>query len=124
MVNVNQNTCDELKFRFSTNNDFGVQTPDSDYKTAKGNVHRTDQKYAIELFTRNGSPDQFVVIESISIVDLTNYNNAVIKTAYGDAQLNVQDFKAVCRYFKSLSDGLASRNAVNTSSTMEVSAGS
>lgn len=124
VVNVNQNTCDELKFRFSTNNDFGVQKPDSDYETAKGNVHRTDQKYAIELFTRNGSPDQFVVIESISIVDLTNYNNAVIKTAYGDAQLNVQDFKAVCRYFKSLSDGLASRNAVNTSSTMEVSGGS
>jgi hypothetical protein len=124
IVNTNQNTCDELKFRFSTFNDFGVQTPDSDYKSAKGDVHRTDQKYAIELFTRNGSPDQFVVIERISIVDLTNYNNAVIKTEYGDAQLNVQDFKAVCRYFKSLSEGIASRNAVNTSSVMEVSGGS
>ena len=124
IINTNTNTSQELKFRFSTNNDFGVETPDAAYTSAKGYVHRTDQKYAIELFTRDGNPDQFVVIEEISIVDLTNYNNAVIKTSYGDAQLNLQDFKAVCRYFKSLSEGLASRNAVNTSSVMEVSGGS
>ena len=34
------------------------------------------------------------------------------------------DVKAVFRYFKSLSNGLASRNATNTSSVMEVSGGS
>ena len=124
IINANQNTLQELKFTFTTNNDFGVQSPTSAYKTAKGDVHRVDQKYAIEFFIRDGSPDQFVVIEEISIVDKTNYNNAVIRTNYGDAQLTVQDFKAVCRYFKSLSAGIASRNAVNTSSVMEDNGGS
>lgn len=124
VVNANQNTLQVLKFRFTTNNDVGVERPTPAYLGAKGNVHRTDQKYAIELFTRDGNANQFVILEEISIVDLTNYNNAVIKTDYGDAQLNVQDFKAVCRYFKSLSNGIASRNAVNTSSVMEVSGGS
>lgn len=124
IANTNENTLQELKFTFSTNNDFGVERPDPDYIRSKGNVHRTDQKYALELFTRTGALDQFVVIEEISIVDKTNYNKAVIATDYGDAQLSVEDFKAVCRYFRSLSEGIASRDQVNASSVMEVSGGS
>jgi hypothetical protein len=124
IVNINENSLQEMKFRFTTNNDFGVTPPTAEYEEAKGYVHRTDQKYAIELFVRDGDERRFVVIEEISIVDLTNYNNAVIETDHGDAQLTVQDFKSVCRYFKSLSSGLASRDAYNTSAVMEVSGGS
>ena len=124
IANVNKATLQELKFKFTTNNDFGVDTPTNDYKAQKGQVHRTDQKYAIEFFIRDGNLDQFVVIEEISIQDLTSYNKAVIQTQFGEAQLTVKDFKAVCRYFRDLSTGIASRNPVHTSGVMEASGGS
>jgi hypothetical protein len=64
------------------------------------------------------------VIENIEIKDITNYNKAVIRTKYGDAQLDLNDLKAVFRFLKGISTGLASRNATITSGTMEASGGS
>ena len=125
IANVGPKSMQEMKFRFSTKN-FGVDTQPPLYVKEIGNTHRLDQKYVIELFVLPNSQisTKMVVFEEISIKDVTNYNKAVIKTEYGEAQLNVQDFKAVCKYFRSLNAGIASRDAVNTSSVMEVSGGS
>ena len=64
-----------------------------------------------------------MVIETIEIKDVTNYNKAVISTAYGDAQLDISNLKTVFRFLKGLSTGLASRNATITSGTLETSGG-
>ena len=121
--NIGPESLQEIKFRFSTKN-YGVEPLPPSYIAKYGKLHRLNQKYAIELFIHGGNTNKFVVIEEISIKDTTNYNKAVIRTNYGDAPLSLQDFKAVMRYFKSLSSGLASRDAYNTSAVMEVSGGS
>ena len=123
IANVGPESLQELKFRFSTK-EIGVDPQTPEYIAQYGKTHRLDQKYAIEIFIREGDAGKFVVIEDISIKDVTNYNKAGILTQYGSAPIDVQDFKAVMRYFKSLSSGLASRDAYNTSAVMEVSGGS
>jgi hypothetical protein len=123
IANINENTLQELKFRFTTKNNKAL-TPTGDYLQNFGKVHRTNQKYTLELFASQGSNTKFIVFEDISIRDITNYNKAVIQTKYGDAQLDSNDLKAVFRFFKDISTGLASKNATITSSVMEVSGGS
>ena len=122
--NIGEATLNELKFKFSTKNNRTIQLSDSYETQISKKLHRTDQKYTIELFIDTGHLSKFVVIESIEIKDLTNYNKAVIRTKYGDAQLDLNNLKAVFRFLKSISTGLASRNATITSGTMETSGGS
>ena len=126
ITNVSPLSSETLKFKFSTKNNKAIQMS-SAYRTQFSQVHRLSQSYVLEIFIGadpQNTPNKFVVFEEISIKDITNYNKAVIKTQYGDAQLDMKDLKAVLKYFKSLSNGLASRNAINTSSVMEVSGGS
>ena len=124
IANISKDTLNELKFKFSTYNNHTIKLTDY-YKTNVGpKLHRLNQKYTLELFTVVGHLSKFVVIENIEIKDITNYNKAVIRTKYGDAQLDLSDLKAVFRFLKGLSSGLASRNQTITSGTMEVSGGS
>ena len=121
--NVNEASRDTIKFKFSTQNTVATVMPPK-YHGTYDKVNRTDQAYTLEFFALAGSDTKFIVFESISIQDITNYNKAVIETKYGDARIDASDLKAVFRYFKTLSNGIASRNQVNTSATMEVSGGS
>jgi len=121
--NVSDQSQERFKFSFSTKNNKAVK-PTAKYLSQFGKVHRTDQKYVIEIFVVNGHPNKFVVFEKVSIKDLTNKSNAKIQSKYGDIDLSLFDLKTIFKYFKTLSTGLASRNAVNTSSVMEVSGGS
>ena len=123
VANINENTLQELKFKFTTKNNKAL-TPTGDYLQTFGKVHRSDQKYTLEFFASQGSDTKFIVFEDISIRDITNYNKAVIQTKYGEAQLDSNDLKAVFRFFKDISTGLASKNATITSGVMEVSGGS
>ena len=123
ITNTNRQTREDLKFKFSTYQDNPV-VPSPEYRAAYHHIHRKDQKYALEFFVMQGDERRFVVFEDIEIKDITNYNKAVIQTKYGDAQLNMSDLKAVFRFFKTLSTGIASRNSTVTSGTMEVSGGS
>ena len=123
ITNISEKTLTNLTFRFTTENTKAI-IPSPTYRSAYGKVHRKDQKYTIEFFTMQGNSRQFIVFEDISIKDVTNYNNSVIQTTYGDARLDASNLKAVFRYFKDLSSGLASRNNVITSGVMEVSGGS
>ena len=111
-----------LKFRFSTNNKSAI--PSNEYRDSIGKVHRTNQKYTLEFFALAGSQKKFIVFEDISIKDITSYNNSVIQTQYGEAQLNASDLKAVFIFLKGLSKGLASRNSTITEGTMGESGGS
>lgn len=122
--NISKATLNEIKFKFSTHNNRTINLGETYLSNISDKLHRTNQKYTLELFITQGHVSKFVVIENIEIQDLTNYNKAVIKTEYGDAQLNMSNLKGVFRFFKSISTGLASRNAITTSSTMEVSGGS
>ena len=124
ITNVNERTRNEIKFKFSTNNNKTIHLSERYIADIGDKLHRTDQKYTLELFTVAGHLSKFVVIENIEIKDLTNYNKAVIKTKYGDAQLDLSDLQAVFRFLKGISSGLASRNSTITESTMELSGGS
>ena len=132
ITNINKRTLQTFTFRFSTHNDyndwvnkfFKRTAPSSIYLQLFKNVHRTNQKYVLEFFVPTGSSDKFVVFEEISIKDLTNYNKSVIKSTYGDIQIDANDIKSIFLFFKDLSRGLASRNSTITSGTMEVSGGS
>ena len=121
--NVTEASRDVLKFKFSTKNNKAIETPPA-YRKAHGRVHRNNQAYTLEFFANAGSVTKFIVFESISIKDITNYNKAVIQTKYGEVRLDASDLKAVFRYFKTISTGLASRNSTITSGTMEASGGS
>ena len=122
IANINARSLNTLKFRFFTNNSEAI--PSTLYRDIFGKVHRVNQKYTLEFFVLTGDPDKFVVFEDISIKDITNYNKSVIETEYGEAQLDSSDLKALFIFLKNISSGLASRNATNTSATMEVSGGS
>ena len=124
ITNINEDTLNEIKFKFSTKNNKTIRLSEAYIAAFGDKLHRTDQKYTLELFTVAGHLSKFVVIEGVEIKDLTNYNKSVIRTQYGDAQLDSSDLKVVFRFFKSISSGLASRNATITSGTMEVSGGS
>ena len=123
ITNVNEETRQELKFKFSTYQDNPI-VPSPEYRAAYHHIHRKDQKYTLEFFVMQGDERRFVVFEDIEVKDITNYNKAVIQTKYGDAQLDMLDLKAVIRFFKTLSTGVASRNSTITSGTMETSGGS
>jgi hypothetical protein len=123
IANIGPDSAEVLKFKFSTKNNWTIK-PTAQYLAQRGYVHRKNQKYTLEFFVPVGNESKFVVFEEISIKDITNYNKAVIRTQYGDAQLDLKDLKAVCRFFKGLSNGLAARNSTITSGTMEVSGGS
>ena len=132
VANVGEVSQEEIVFKFSTKNNETIKSANlgvtrdinNQYLADFGKIHRLDQKYVLELFVIKGHPTKFVVFEDITIKDITNYNKAVIQTKYGNVQLDVQDLKAVFRYFKSLSTGVASRNYTGTSSVMETSGGS
>tara|TARA_R110002126_G_scaffold92657_2_gene219731 strand:+ start:14122 stop:18585 length:4464 start_codon:yes stop_codon:yes gene_type:complete len=121
--NIGVKTLNEIKFKFSTHNNSTIKLSETYLDSIGNKLHRTDQKYTLELFTTQGHLSKFVVIETIEIKDVTNYNKAVISTAYGDAQLDISNLKTVFRFLKGLSTGLASRNATITSGTLETSGG-
>ena len=122
LANLGNSTAQEITFKFSTVNK-GINLP-SKYFDTYNKLHRTDQKYVLEFFSRDVHPNKFIVFESIKVKDITNYNKSVVTTKYGDAQLDSTDLKAVFRYFKTLSTGIASRNSTATSSVMDTSGGS
>ena len=122
IANVNQTSLDTLTFRFSTINNPAFLLP-QEYQDTFDKIHRTDQKYVLEFFITDPDPEKFVVFEDISIQDVTDYNKAIVETAYGNSQLDLNDLKSVFNYLKDISVGNASRNATNTSSIMEVSGG-
>jgi hypothetical protein len=122
--NIGEATLTEHKFKFTTVNNKTIRLSDTYQSGISKKLHRTNQKYTIEIFIPQGHLSKFVVIENIEIKDITNYNKAVIRTKYGDAQLDLNDLKAVFRFLKGISTGLASRNATITSGTMEASGGS
>ena len=128
ILNISERTRKQLKFKFSTMNNTRLMrilnNLKDNYYADYGNVHRADQKYVLEFFVREGDSNKFVVFESISLQDLTNYDKSIIQTRYGDVRLDSKDLKAVFRYFKDLHGGINSRNATVTSGTMEVSGGS
>jgi hypothetical protein len=123
ITNVSEFSKQTFKFRFSTKNN-KVLKRTAKYKNDIGKVHRADQKYVIEIFVTAGSDRKFVVFEDVSMIDLTNQSMAKVKSDHGYIDLGLQDLKAIFRYYKELSNGLASRNAYNTSAVMEVSGGS
>ena len=123
IANINEKTKQTFIFKFSTKNNKTIK-PLATYLQQYGKVHRTDQKYVLEFFVPRGDDNKFVVFEDISIKDITNYNNAIIKSKYGEVQIDSNDLKSVFRFFKTISTGLASRNHTITSGTMEVSGGS
>ena len=122
IANINAKTLNTLKFKFSTNNKSAI--PSNEYRDSIGKVHRTNQKYTLEFFALAGHQNKFIVFEDISIRDITSYNNSVIQTQYGEAQLDSSDLKAVFIFLKGLSKGLASRNSTITEGTMGESGGS
>ena len=76
------------------------------------------------IFIKTGSTSKFVVFEEISIKDVTNYNNSIIQTKYGEVRIDANDLRAIFKFFKDLSTGSASRNSVITSGVMGASGGS
>ena len=50
--------------------------------------------------------------------------NTRVKSKYGEVPIDSTDLKSVFRYFKTLSEGIASRNNTITSGVMETSGGS
>ncbi len=121
--NVSDASKESLKFRFSTKNNKAVK-PTARYLSNFGKVHRLNQKYVIEIFVISGDAQKFVVFEQISIKDITNNSMAKVKSKYGDLDLSLEHLKTVFKYFKTLSNGIASRDAYNTSSVMGASGGS
>ena len=123
IINVSERTREQLTFKFRT-----VGSPvtelTSEYQRTYGNVHRVDQKYVLELFLPTGDDSKFVVIEKIELVDLTNKRKAVVSSQYGEVSINVEDMRAIFRYFNTLQAGMASRDSYQTSATLDVSGGS
>ena len=122
IANIGERSKQSITFKFSTSNK-GFKLGSS-YLDTYGPLHRSDQKYVLEFFTIIGSYKKFVVFENIEIKDITNYNNAVVKSKYGEVPIDSTDLKSVFRYFKTLSEGIASRNNTITSGVMETSGGS
>ena len=123
IINISEKTREQITFKFRTV-DSPVTELTSEYQRTYGNVHRVDQKYVLELFLPTGDDSKFVVIEKIELVDLTNKRKAVVSSQYGEVSINVEDMRAIFRYFNTLQAGMASRDSYQTSATLDVSGGS
>jgi hypothetical protein len=123
IINISEKTRQTLTYKFRT-----VESPVTEltaqYQRDYGQVHRNDQKYVLEFFAPTGDEEKFIVIESIEITDLTRKRRAVVSSQYGEVEINVEDMRAIFRYFNSIRNNLASRDAINTSATFEASGGS
>ena len=116
-------TRKNISFKFNTFNK-KVRGLTNFYEDKYTKVHRTDQKYTIEFFVMVGDDKRYIVFESISLHDLTNKGMAAIQSKYGNVNLDLEEFKNVIRYFKSIQVANASRNANTTAGVMETSGGS
>jgi len=122
LANVSLKTRKKLQFKLSTYNDKGCIPPPT-YSDKFGVVHRTNQKYVIEIFTLDPDNDKFIVFDSISLADLTNKALATIPTLYGDIHIKEKHLKTIFRFFKSMQEGNASRNKNEVSTVMEANGG-
>ena len=123
IANISEHTKQVFTFKFSTMNNKSLKASPT-YTQKYDKVHRLDQKYFLEFFIKTGSTSKFVVFEEISIKDVTNYNNSIIQTKYGEVRIDANDLRAIFKFFKDLNTGSASRNSVITSGVMGASGGS
>ncbi len=112
-VKLGYDTLDNIFFSFTTYNDQGARV-NEDYirTTGKNNLHRRDQVYLIEFFVMQGNQYKFIVFEEISLKNETMASKACVETEYGDSFLDKRDLKSCFLFFKNLTDGINSRNAL------------
>lgn len=110
----------ELAFDFSTDEPTG----DANYN-GNTTIQSKDTVYHIDLILKDKSSDRFIVLDSISVEDLTHKEKSIIVTDYGDYNLNKEDLQVCFKYFNDLRVGIASRVPFYTSGMMlNVSGGS
>ena len=115
----------DYTLNFDTKN-FPIAIPNSYYKNSE-QVHHNTQNYIVEIFAIPSMINQntSLVIDSISIIDLTQNSRASIETSFGNISLDKDKLLTTLKYFNSVGvSGAATRDAVNSSGSFEVSGGS
>lgn len=132
----------DFDIEFSTRNKH-IVVPESYYRF-HNKLHRTTQNYIIEvfMFPNTQNIDKFVLLDHLNLVDMTN-NLRTKPPVYGTEtglsieplcdlrriELSREQILTILRFFNKLSGAtfrraLASRDAIQTSSILEVSGGS
>lgn len=122
LANVSTKTRERIQFKLSTHNNKGSIPPPT-YTDKFGVVHRTNQKYVIEIFTLDPVASKFIVFDNISITDITNKALASIATSYGNIEIKEEQLKTIFRFYRSMQKGNASRNKDETAAVMDTNGG-
>ena len=137
---------EELTVNFNTRNR-KILLP-RDYQKTYGHLHRKDQQYVVEVFMiPNGAVEDFMLLDTVKLQDLTlkKMSEIFVNGKYKDPQcimpevvgncaeyrhpLTKDRLRQIFRFFnniagKNSAEGLASRDAFETSAIMSVSGGS
>ena len=137
---------EELTVKFNTSNR-SLLLP-YDYQKTYKQLHRKDQQYVVEVFmVPNGAVENFMLLDTVKLQDLTlkKMSEIFVNGKYHDPQcimpevvgncaeyrypLTKDRLRQIFRFFntiagKNSADGLASRDAFESSAIMDVSGGS
>ena len=92
-----------LEVDFNTRN-FPIKVDEIYYKE-HNQVHKAHQNYVFEVYI-NESTDKIMILDSVSIQDLTLQELAKIDTEFGNIKLSILDLYTIFRFFKTLYKGL------------------
>jgi hypothetical protein len=98
--------------KFSTRN-LPLALEDS-YYINHNQIHRGDQNYNIEIFTLPTAEDSYLIVDSISLKDITLNERTNIPVANGNIPISKQELLPIIRYFNDLSNFKTNEYAVTT----------
>ena len=78
---------------------------DPGYYDKHKQVHKSHQDYIFEIYLDEGK-DKIIILDEVTVQDLSMYNLAKIDTAFGDVRVTQEDLFTIFRFFKSLYKGL------------------
>jgi hypothetical protein len=143
---LNETDFEELSVKFNTSNR-SLLLP-YDYQKTYEQLHRKDQQYVIEVFmVPNGSVGEFMLLDTVKLQDLTlkKMSEIFVNGKYHDPEcimpevvgncaeyrypLTKDRLRQIFKFFnniagKNSAEGLASRDAFESSAIMDVSGGS
>ena len=98
--------------KFSTRN-LPLALEDS-YYINHNQIHRGDQNYNIEIFTLPTAEDSYLIVDSISLKDITLNERTNIPVANGNIPISKQELLPIIRYFNDLSNFKTNEHSITT----------
>lgn len=114
ILSITEDTMSDIKLEFNTRNK-KISLPEKYFKHYH-HLHRTDQRYILEVFKVPSNQNNSIFVDKVSIIDKTQEDWAKEYTA--------EQLITVFKFFNDLIVGKSSRNASLTGTSFETSGGS